>query len=311
MKIYNTLDDFTKLDNAFVTVGTYDGVHKGHRKILETLVKESKANKAESVVISFWPHPKKILGSSTNEQELKFLSSPEEKIALLTTIGIDHFLIVPFTREFSDFSPEEYVSKVLIEKIGTKKIIIGYDHRFGKNREGSFDYLLANSTKFGIEVQEIPKQDLNDIAVSSTLIRKALMEGDVSGAAQYLENSYTLKGIVVKGRQLGRTIGFPTANLKVYDQDKLIPTDGVYAVKIYHKGSIRKGMLNIGVRPTVDGVGRTIEVNIFNFNEDIYGEELTIEFILRIRSEQKFPNVDVLKQQLVLDREKALLLLAE
>lgn len=280
----------------------YDGVHKGHRKILQALIDTAKNSKGESVVITFWPHPKKIVGAGKT-QEIKSLSTLDEKIEILSALGIDHLLIIPFNREFSELSSEEFIKDILIDTIGTKKLVIGYDHKFGRNREGSFEYLKKDApSKYGFDVEEIPRQDLDDIAVSSTEIRKALDKGDVSKAALYLEQPYQLKGIVVKGKQLGRTIGFPTANIKVNDQEKLIPADGVYAVKVKYKNELLGGMLNIGVRPTVEGLNRTIEVNIFNFDKEIYGEELEILFIEFIRAEQKFSGIDALKAQLSLDK---------
>lgn len=301
MKVYREVDEFTPLANAIVTTGTYDGVHKGHRKILQALVETARENGGESVVITFWPHPRKIIGSG-NTEEIKSLSTLDEKIEILSSLGIDHLLVIPFNREFSELSSEEFIHSVLIRRIGTKKLVIGYDHKFGKNREGSFEYLKENSTSFGFDIQEIPRQDLNDIAVSSTEIRKAITKGDVSSAALYLEQPYRIKGIVVKGRQLGRTIGFPTANIKIDDSEKLIPTDGVYAVYVKYKNEIFKGMLNIGFRPTVEGIGKTIEVHILNFDKEIYGEELEIQFIRFIRQEQKFDGIDKLKAQLEVDK---------
>ena len=301
LKIYRELTDFKKLSNAIVTTGTYDGVHKGHRKILQTLIDTAKKNNGESVVITFWPHPRKIVGIG-NVQDIKSLSTLDEKIEILSSLGIDHLLIVPFNREFSELSSEDFIKKILIETIGTKKLVIGYDHKFGKNRAGSFEYLKKDASKYGFEVQEIPRQDLDDIAVSSTEIRKALNNGDVSKAALYLEQPYQLSGIVVKGKQLGRTIGFPTANIKVNDPDKLIPADGVYAVRVKYKEELLGGMLNIGMRPTVEGLDRTIEVNIFNFDKEIYGEELEIRFIEYIRPEKKFSGLDALKEQILSDK---------
>lgn len=301
MKVYRELDEFTPLANAIVTTGTYDGVHKGHRKILQALVETARKSNGESVVITFWPHPRKIIGTG-NSEEIKSLSTLDEKIEILSGLGIDHLLVIPFNREFSELSSEEFIHSILIGKIGTKKLVIGYDHKFGKNREGSFDYLSENSGSFGFEIQEIPRQDLNDIGVSSTEIRKALTKGDVSTAALYLEQPYKLKGIVVKGRQLGRTIGFPTANIKVNDPEKLIPADGVYAVYVKYKKDIFKGMLNIGFRPTVEGIGKTIEVHLLEFDKEIYGEELEIQFIRFVRPEQKFDGIDKLKAQLEVDK---------
>jgi len=302
LKVYRTPESFTPLKNAIVTTGTYDGVHKGHRKILQALMDTAKKDGGESVVITFWPHPRKIVGTG-NIEEIKSLSTLDEKTKILASLGIDHLVIIPFNREFSELSSEEFIHNILIKNIGTKKLVIGYDHKFGRNREGSFEYLKNNAAALGIEVQEIPRQDLNDIAISSTEIRKALSKGDVKTAALYLEQPYSISGIVVKGRQLGRTIGFPTANIKVNDPDKLIPADGVYAVYVNYKGECLKGMLNIGFRPTVEGQDKTIEVHILSFDKEIYGEELEIQFIQFIRPEQKFNGLDQLKEQLGKDRE--------
>ncbi|HWZ22289.1 MAG TPA: bifunctional riboflavin kinase/FAD synthetase [Cytophagaceae bacterium] len=301
MHIYKELHDFKRLPNAIVTTGTYDGVHKGHRKILQILIDTAKENNGESVVITFWPHPRKIVGIG-NRQDIKSLSTLDEKIEILSALGIDHLLIIPFNRAFSELSSEEFIKNILLDTIGTKKLVIGYDHKFGKNRIGSFEYLKKNASDYGFEVQEIPRQDLDDIAVSSTEIRNALSNGAVSKADLYLEQPYKLKGIVVKGKQLGRTIGFPTANIKVSDPDKLIPADGVYAVQVKYKESLLGGMLNIGMRPTVEGLDRTIEVNIFNFDKEIYGEELEILFLEFIRPEKKFNGLEALKEQLNSDK---------
>ncbi len=301
MKVYREPENFTPLSNAIVTTGTYDGVHKGHRKILQALVETARRSNGESVVITFWPHPRKIVGSG-NLEEIKSLNTLDEKIDTLTLLGIDHLLIIPFNREFSELSSNDFIQEILIKRIGTKKLVIGYDHKFGKNREGSFEYLNTNAATLGFEIQEIPRQDLNDVAVSSTEIRKALKQGDVARAALYLEQPYRLRGIVVKGRQLGRTLGFPTANIKISDPDKLVPADGVYAVFVRYKNILRQGMLNIGYRPTVEGIDKTVEVHIISFEQEIYGEELEVEFVQFVRSEQKFEGIVQLKEQLEKDR---------
>lgn len=310
MQIYRTLQDFTRLKNAIVTTGSYDGVHKGHRKILQILIDTAKQNNGESVVITFWPHPRKIIGDG-NLQDIKFLSTLDEKIELLSSLGIDHLIIIPFNREFSELSSADFIKNILIDKIGTKKLVIGYDHKFGKNREGSFEYLQKEAATYGFEIQEIPRQDLDYIGVSSTEIRKALSAGEVSKAALYLEQNYQLKGLVIKGKQLGRKIGFPTANIKVTDSEKLIPSDGVYAVRVKYKDDLFDGMLNIGMRPTVDGLYRTIEVNIFDFDKEIYGEELEASFVEFIRSEKKFTGIEFLKTQLAADKLTTLALLSK
>ncbi len=305
MKVYKALSEFTRLSNAVVTIGTYDGVHLGHQKILQSVITSTKSFNGESVVVTFWPHPKKILGYKAS-QDVKYLSTLDEKIEMLEALGIDHLLIIPFNRSFSELSSAEFIQTVLVDTIGTKKLIIGYDHRFGKDREGSFAYLQKNSVSLGFEVKEIPRQDLNEVAISSTHIREALSIGAVKKATQFLGKPYELKGIVSKGKQVGRTIGFPTANLKVTDVDKIIPSDGVYAVQVLHKGQIFGGMLNIGFRPTVDGKNKTIEAHIFDFEHTIYGEELAIRFIDYIRAEQKFSSKEALQEQLEKDKIAAI-----
>lgn len=308
MKVYYNLADFKALKNAVVTIGTFDGVHLGHQKILQILKETAQKTGGESVVLTFWPHPRVVV--SKDSQDLKLLSTIDEKIELLAgddsqNQGVDHLLILPFTREFSELSSEEYVSNILIDKIGTKKLVIGYDHRFGRNREGSFDYLNQNSDIFGIEIEEIPRQEIEHLTISSTKIRQSLLNGEVSSANELLGRKYSFTGIVVKGRQLGRTIGFPTANVQVAQFYKLIPVNGVYAVKTFFRNQWHDGMMNIGTRPTVDGVGRTQEVNIFDFDDNIYGETMTVEIVDYIRQEQKFDGLDELKAQILSDKTKA------
>jgi riboflavin kinase / FMN adenylyltransferase len=300
MNVYYGIQEFSKLDNAVVTSGTFDGVHLGHQKILNRLNEVAKINTGQSVVITFYPHPRSVI--SPDNQIVKLLSTLEEKIGLLEKSGVNHLLIIPFTREFSELSSEEFIQKILIETIGTKTLVIGYDHRFGKNREGGFDYLKLNKEKYGFEIEEISRQDIENVVVSSSKIRKALQEGDVPSADHFLGRNYALSGVVVKGKQLGRTIGFPTANIQVREIAKLIPSDGVYAVKVYYKDEAFGGMLNIGNRPTVDGTYQTVEVNIFDFDQEIYGENLTVEFLQKIRNEQKFNGLDELKAQISKDK---------
>lgn len=309
MKIYYNLSDFEPIENATVTSGTFDGVHLGHQKILQILKKEANVIHGESVVITFWPHPRTVV--SQDSQDLKLLSTIEEKIDLLEKFGVQHLLLIPFTREFSELSSDEFVQKILIKQIGTKKLVIGYDHRFGKNREGSFEYLQNNSLKFGIEIQEIPKQEIENLTISSTKIRESLFNGDIEVANELLGRHYSFNGIVVKGRQLGRTIGFPTANVQVSETYKLIPSNGVYAVKVFLRNAWYSGMMNIGNRPTVDGIGRTQEVNIFDFKDDIYGEKIKVELVSYIREEIKFNNIESLKEQILLDQEACLQILSK
>ena len=300
MNVYYGIQEFKKLENAVVTSGTFDGVHLGHQKILKRLNEVAELTNGESVVITFYPHPRSVI--SPDNQIVKLLSTLEEKIELLEKSGVNNLLIVPFTREFSELSSKEFIQKILIETIGTKTLVIGYDHRFGKNREGGFDYLKLNKEKYGFGIEEISRQDIENVGVSSSKIRKALQEGDVPSADHFLGRNYFLSGVIVKGKQLGRTIGFPTANIQVREIAKLIPSDGVYAVKVYYNDEAFGGMLNIGNRPTVDGTFQTVEVNIFEFDQEIYGEKLTIEFLQKIRNEQKFNGLDELKTQIAKDK---------
>lgn len=289
---------------AVVTSGTFDGVHFGHRKILKRVVKLAQDSGGHSAVITFWPHPRFVL--RPDDDSLKLLSTFEEKATLFEKAGIDYLVKIPFTKEFSQLSSEQFIKRILIDAIGVKKLVIGYDHKFGRNREGSFDYLKEHSEDFGFHVEEISRQDVDHIGVSSTKIRKALLDGDVAVAAGYLSRAYELSGTVVHGKKLGTDIGFPTANLNIDEQYKLIPKDGVYAVKVTVNDQELSGMLNIGVRPTVDGINRVVEVHIFDFSEDIYGKKITLHFINRLRSEQKFQGIEELKGQLKKDKIEAL-----
>ncbi|MDI9859444.1 bifunctional riboflavin kinase/FAD synthetase [Flectobacillus roseus] len=300
MKVYYGIQEFQKLENAVVTSGTFDGVHLGHQKILKRLAEVAQQTGGESVVITFYPHPRTVV--SADNQEVKLLSTLDEKIELLTQNGVQHLLVIPFTREFSELTSEEFIQKVIINTIGTKTLVIGYDHRFGKNREGGFDYLVQNASRYGFGVEEISRQDIDHIAVSSSKIRKAIQDGDMTQAQHFLGRNYDLNGLVVKGKQIGRTIGFPTANIQVREQTKLVPQDGVYAVWVYYNAEKLRGMLNIGNRPTVDGTYKTIEVNILDFNKEIYGENLKVEFVQKVRAEQKFNGLDALKAQIAQDK---------
>ncbi len=307
MKVYYNLSDFSPLANAVVTSGTFDGVHLGHQKILQILRESTAASGGESVVLTFWPHPRMVV--SQDSQGLKLLSTIDEKIELLEQQGVNHLLIVPFTREFSELSSEEYVQNILLDTIGTKKLVIGYDHRFGRNREGGFEYLEAHARRFGLELEEIPRQEIDNLVISSTQIRESLQNGQIKAANELLGRPYTFSGIVVKGRQLGRTIGFPTANVQVAESYKLIPANGVYAVKALVRGQWLNGIMNIGNRPTVDGIGRTQEVYILDFSDDIYGENITVELVDYIRPERKFNGLDELKSQITKDKETGIQIL--
>jgi riboflavin kinase/FMN adenylyltransferase len=304
MKIYHSLDDFTRLNYGVVTSGTFDGVHLGHQKILQRLHEISKKNEGESVVITFWPHPRLILRPT--DLSLKLLNTFEEKAELLRQQNIDHLIRIPFTKEFSQLTSQEFITKILVETIGTKKLVIGYDHRFGKNREGSFEQLKVNGPTYGFDVEEIPQQDIDHVAVSSSKIRKALEAGDIDTATHFLGRPYSLSGRVIKGDKLGRVLGFPTANIDLDSHDKLIPTEGIYAVRVTHEKNEYGGMLYIGTRPTVDGSKRSIEVNLFNFDKEIYGESLQVSFIKLLRMDSKFNDLESLKEQLHKDKESAL-----
>lgn len=308
MKIYHSLDDFTRLNYGVVTSGTFDGVHLGHQKILHRLQEISNKNNGESVVITFWPHPRMILRPT--DLSLKLLNTFEEKAELLRQQNIDHLIRIPFTKEFSQLTSQEFITNILVKTIGTKKLVIGYDHRFGKNREGSFDQLKLNGPTYGFDVEEIPQQDIDHVAVSSSKIRKALESGDIDTATHFLGRPYSLTGRVIKGDKLGRVLGFPTANIDLDAHDKLIPTEGIYAVRVTYEKTVYGGMLYIGTRPTVDGSKRSIEVNIFNFEKEIYGESLQVSFIKLLRMDSKFHDLESLKEQLHKDKESALLALS-
>jgi riboflavin kinase/FMN adenylyltransferase len=304
MKIYHGIDDFSRLDYAVVTSGTFDGVHLGHQKILSRLHEIAEKNGGETVVITYWPHPRLVL--HPEDETLKLLNTFEEKAAFLKEQGIQHLVRIPFTKEFSQLSSEEFIQMILVETIGTKKLVIGYDHRFGHNREGSFENLRDNGPQYGFEVEEIPQQDVDHVAVSSSKIRKALEEGDIDTATHFLGRPYSLTGRVVIGDKLGRQLGYPTANIEVETKYKLIPADGIYAATAQHGHNVYKGMLYIGHRPTIDGVKRNIEINLFDFNQDIYGESLTLNFHQLLRGDKKFDNLDGLIEQLGLDKVAAL-----
>lgn len=303
MKIYEGLSNLPYIPNPVVTSGTFDGVHLGHQKILSRIKESARQLDGETVLITFWPHPRMVI--YTDQHNLRLLSTFEEKTKLLEQFGVDHLITIPFTHEFSQMSSREFIEKVLVESIKTKKLVIGYDHRFGKNREGSFDYLQAHSAEFGFEMEEISRQEVDAIGISSTKIRKALEEGDLETAKGYLGRSYELTGQVVKGKQIGRSIGFPTANIQVQADYKLIPKEGVYAVEAQIEGIAFPAMLNIGMRPTVDGNQQTIEAHLFDFEGDLYGKQLTIKLKHFLREEKKFENIEALKAQLYQDQSLA------
>ena len=307
MKIYHQLADFHPPRYSVVTSGTFDGVHLGHQKILGRLKELAERKQGETVLLTYWPHPRLILQPEDNS--LRLLTTLTEKVKLLEELGVDHLIILPFTKELSQMSSEEFIREILVDKIQTKTLVIGYDHKFGKNREGSFEYLKSHSHLFGFDMEEISRQDVDDLAVSSTKIRTALAQGDISTASKYLGRPYFLSGQVVKGQQIGRSIGFPTANIHVVDNYKLLPRDGAYAVYAEVGANRCKAILNIGDRPTVDGKKKTIEAHLIDFDGDVYGQELSIHFQEFLREEERFENLDALKNQLVIDRERAIFIL--
>ncbi|HYG01095.1 MAG TPA: bifunctional riboflavin kinase/FAD synthetase [Chryseosolibacter sp.] len=304
MKIYHGIDDFVKLNNAIVTSGTFDGVHVGHQKILTRLREVAARNNGETVVITYWPHPRLVL--HPEDDTLKLLNTFEEKADLLKIQGIQHLVRIPFTKEFSNLNSEEFIKKILVETIGTKKLVIGYDHHFGKNREGSFEQLKVNAPRYGFEVEEIPRLDVDHVGVSSTRIRQALEQGDIHTANHFLGRAYSLTGRVIAGDKIGRLIGYPTANIDLDTKFKLIPMHGIYAVTVSHEGRIYGGMLYIGYRPTINGTRLNIEVNIFDFKQDIYGESITVHFHKMIRGDEKFGDLEQLKAQLKIDQDNSL-----
>lgn len=306
MKIYDGLESFDRLNNAVVTSGTFDGVHIGHQKILNRLNTLSNQINGETVLITFWPHPRLVLDPA---YDLKLLTTFEEKARILDQMGLKHLVKIRFTHEFSKTSSTDFIKDILVDRIGTKKLVIGHDHKFGKNREGSFEHLIQYGPDYGFEVEEIPVQEIEEISVSSTKIRQNLLDGNIHISNQFLGRPYQINAKVIPGDKVGRTIGFPTANLQLDSPHKLIPSDGTYAVKVSHHNDTYGGMLNIGFRPTRDGKSRSIEVHIFDFDKIIYDDTLTIDFLKQIRQEMKFSSMEDLKDQLKIDKTEAMKIL--
>jgi riboflavin kinase/FMN adenylyltransferase len=303
LKIYTSLQEFTSTKKTIVTLGTFDGVHLGHTVILDRICNIAKQENLESVVLTFFPHPRLIV---SNDSEIKLLNTMAEKAKLLEQKGIQNFIIHPFDKLFSDLSPREFVEQILIKQLNIQKIIIGYDHKFGKNRAADFNDLIDFGKEFGFEVEEIPAKQVDEVSVSSTKIRKSLLEGKISLANTYLGYLYMLSGNVVKGNQLGRTIGFPTANIQISENYKLIPKNGVYIVTALVNNKTIFGMMNIGVKPTLGENLLSIEVHLLQFSEDIYGQKIQVNVIERLRDEQKFESFEALKSQLEIDKANTL-----
>lgn len=305
MKIHYDLDSISELKHTAVTTGTFDGVHLGHKTIIDKLISVAKQIEGESVLLTFYPHPRMVL--FPDDHQIRLLNTQSEKEQLLESCGIDHLVVINFTKEFSRLSSLEFVRNILANKLKAKKLVIGYDHHFGRNREGSFAHLLEFGSLYGFEVEEIPAKDIDEVAVSSSKIRKAIEAGDIDTANKYLGYAYSFTGKVIKGKQLGRTIGYPTANIAITDPYKLIPAIGVYAVKVMFAKQTYEGMLSIGKNPTVSNQNiLSIEVNIFDFNADIYNKEITVFIYKKMRDEEKYGSLDELKAQLAVDKQNAL-----
>lgn len=304
MKVYAGLAEVSGIKHPVLTTGTFDGVHLGHREIINRLRDIADRVGGETVLMTFYPHPRLVL--FPDDPNIQLLQTIEEKKASLKEAGIDHLILLPFTQEFAKLSALEYVRDVLVQTIGVHTVVVGYDHRFGKNREGDFSSLEEFSEMFGFHVEEIPARLIDDLSISSTKIRNALLAGAVDQANSYLGYNYLLSGCVIHGDGLGHKLGFPTANLRINDSHKLIPGPGVYAVHVKIKGSNYNGMMNIGVRPTVSSSDeKRLEVHLFDFSDDLYGAEMEVRFAGRIRNEMKFNSVDELKAQLLVDKQHA------
>ncbi|MCC4227407.1 bifunctional riboflavin kinase/FAD synthetase [Zunongwangia profunda] len=292
MEIHKGASAFKSDKPTVVTIGTFDGVHAGHQKIIKRLVDSARANNLESVILTFFPHPRMVL---QKESGIKLINTIEERTDILEQSGIDHLVIHPFTMQFSRLTAREFVKEILVEKLRAKKVIIGYDHRFGRNRTANINDLKRFGEEFDFEVEEITRQDIEEVAVSSTKIRTALEEGRVEKANNYLRHPFSLKGEVVKGRGLGKEFNYPTANINIAEDYKLIPKNGVYVVRSVIEGETYFGMMSIGTNPTVGGTSRTIESFFFKLDKDLYGKRLKIDLLIRIRDEKKFNSVEELK----------------
>lgn len=310
MKIYTNLDEVNLIKRPVLTIGTYDGVHLGHQKIIHYLNTKAKQVGGESVVFTFHPHPRMVL--HPNDHNLELLQTIDERAKKLEQAGVDHLIIFPFSKEFSRLTAIEFIRDILVNKIGIHTLVVGYDHQFGRNREGTMQHLEELAPLYGFNVEEISAFMKDEIKISSTKIRAALQTGDISVASKYLGDLFELTGEVVHGDQIGNTINFPTANIKLKEDYKLIPYNGVYAVKVISDGNEFSGMLNIGIRPTILDKGeKRIEVHIFDFNSDIYGQILTLKFVKMIRTEKTFANLDQLKNQLTKDENKCRVVLGD
>lgn len=303
MKTFHSIESFTSKTPTVLTIGTFDGIHIGHKKILERLINTAKTQNLESLVLTFFPHPRMVL---QKDADIKLIHTIDERANILADLGINNLIIQPFSKEFSRLSATEFVRDILVHKLNVKHIIVGYDHRFGRNRTADINSLKEFGEIYDFTVEEISAQDINAVSVSSTKIRKALEEGKLQRANSYLGTDFQLKGTVAKGKGIGKTISFPTANIHITEDYKMIPKNGVYIAKAKIENIIYTGMMNIGNNPTVNGKTRSIEIHLFNFNTDIYHKEITVSIQKRIRDEQKFESVEALQSQLNKDKEEAL-----
>lgn len=304
------LDNVKREENTVLTVGTFDGVHAGHRAIIDTVVTKAKEKGARSVLVTFDPHPRNIINSG--DDGIRLLTTLEERCEILEELGIDRMVVIPFDRDFSLLSSEEFIREIIHKKIGVSEFVIGYDHHFGRNREGTIETIEKLGTELGFDSYVVSKHEVGEKTVSSTAIRKAISEnGNIEQATEFLQRPYRLNGTVVHGDKRGKKIGFPTANIKPEHVNKIIPKEGVYAVKVRINGSWFEGMMNIGTRPTFDGDQQTLEVHLFNFDEDIYGKEVQVRFFKRIRDEKKFNGKEELIEQLKADKQQSQELLSK
>lgn len=302
MRIFRNLDALPSFNNSVITIGTFDGVHVGHQKILTRIKQLAETCGGESIIITFHPHPRLVI--NPQDDTLRLLNTIDEKTALLEKFGVQNVVIVPFSRDFSEQSADDYIRKFLVSNFSPKWIVIGYDHKFGKNRTGDYHLLEKLKSELGYSLEEITKETLEHIDISSTKIRQALNEGQINLANELLGYRYTLQGTVVRGFQRGRELGYPTANLQINDEHKLIPCTGIYAVRVMVNGIAHQGMMSIGYNPTFNGSTKTIEVNILDFDQDLYGTTLTVEFVEYLRGELKFESVELLIEAIKKDEAK-------
>ena len=299
MTIYNNINEFSSTDNTILTIGTFDGVHLGHQKVLERLTNSAKENNLKSTVLTFFPHPRTILNPN---KPLKLINSVKERTELLNRSKVDNLIIHPFDKNFSELDPEKYVVEILVKKLKAKIILIGYDHKFGKNRTADITDLKIYGKKYGFKVIEIKAEEISNIAISSTKIRKAISEGNISTAKKYLGYDFSLSGKIVHGKSIGRTLGFPTANIEVKEEYKLLPKNGVYLIQSVINHNKYFGMMNIGIKPTIKESSKTIEVNFFDFEGDLYHKNIEVNIKKFIRDEIKFDSLELLKSQILKDK---------